>query len=83
MSPTLTGLDSFVITQIEEEMGISGVTLESKLDEINMDSLTFSEVLMSVEKEYGINLEEILQTFVLDANSTVGGFVESITAKIS
>ncbi|WP_086669386.1 phosphopantetheine-binding protein [Lentzea kentuckyensis] len=83
MSATLTGLDTFVITQIEEEMGVSGVTLASKLDEIDMDSLTFSEVLMSVEKEFGVDLEELLETFVLDANSTVGGLVESITAKLS
>lgn len=64
-------------------MGISGVTLASKLDEIDMDSLTFSEVLMSVEKEYGIDLEELLETFVLDTGSTVGGLVDSITAKLS
>ncbi len=64
-------------------MGVSGVTLASKLDEIDMDSLTFSEVLMSVEKEFGVDLEELLETFVLDANSTVGGLVESITAKLS
>lgn len=64
-------------------MGISGVTLASKLDEIDMDSLTFSEVLMSVEKEYGIDLEELLETFVLDLDSTVGGLVDSITAKLS
>jgi acyl carrier protein len=64
-------------------MGISGVTLASKLDEIDMDSLTFSEVLMSVEKEFGIDLEELLETFVLDANSTVDGLVGSITAKLS
>jgi acyl carrier protein len=48
-----------------------------------MDSLTFSEVLMSVEKEYGIDLEELLETFVLDTGSTVGGLVDSITAKLS
>jgi acyl carrier protein len=48
-----------------------------------MDSLTFSEVLMSVEKEYGIDLEELLETFVLDLDSTVGGLVDSITAKLS
>jgi acyl carrier protein len=64
-------------------MGVSGVTLASKLDEIDMDSLTFSEVLMSVEKEFGVDLEELLETFVLDANSTVSGLVESITAKLS
>ena len=64
-------------------MGISGITLASKLDEIDMDSLTFSEVLMSVEKEYGIDLEELLETFVLDVDSTVGGLVDSITAKLS
>lgn len=64
-------------------MSISGVTLASKLDDIDMDSLTFSEVLMSVEKEYGIDLEELLETFALDAESTVGGLVDSITAKLS
>ncbi|HEX8868359.1 MAG TPA: phosphopantetheine-binding protein [Lentzea sp.] len=62
---------------------MTGVTLESKLDEIDMDSLTFSEVLMSVEKEFGVDLEELLETFVLDASSTVGGLVDSITAKLS
>jgi acyl carrier protein len=43
-----------------------------------MDSLTFSEILMSVEKEYGADLESVMEHFPLDGDATVGGLVQAI-----
>lgn len=76
-------LESIVVLLIEEESGASGVTSDTRLEDLGMDSLTFSEVLMSIEKDYGINLDQLQKEFAVDREATVAGLVAAITAEIA
>ncbi len=79
----IVSVESFVIELIEEETGIGGVTPETRLDELSMDSLTFSEVLINVEKKFGVNLDEIQEGSSVKHDSTVAHFIREIFDEFS
>jgi acyl carrier protein len=76
-------LMSIVVELIKEEAGVDGVAPESRLDDLGMDSLTFSEVLMNIEKDYGVNLDRLQREFSADGEATVERLVDAISVEIS
>ncbi|MET9695250.1 acyl carrier protein [Streptomyces sp. NPDC006514] len=64
---------------IEEETGDSDVTLDTPLQ--GMDSLTFSEILMNVEKNLGVEfgLEE---AFSLNRDATVASLLQAMKERL-
>ncbi|MFB7272634.1 acyl carrier protein [Streptomyces sp. NPDC056244] len=75
----LQELESLLIRVVEEETGESGITLGTSLQGI--DSLTFSEILMNVEKEFDVEfgLEE---AFSLGGGATVGALLEAMAERL-
>lgn len=76
----LQELESLLIRVVEEETGESGITLGTSLQGI--DSLTFSEILMNVEKEFDVEfgLEE---AFSLGGGATVGALLEAMAERLA
>ncbi len=59
-----------------KELEDTEITLESTWDELELDSLDTVELLMSIEEEFGINME------MNEKLKTVGDVVEEIKNKI-
>lgn len=62
---------------IAEKMDIdaAGITMESSLSELEIDSLDMVEIIMSIEEELGISLEELTDV------KTVGDVMSFIEAQ--
>lgn len=74
-------LETMLISEIEEETGNAVPTLNTKLFELDMDSLTFSEVLMNLERKLGVELD-LIETFDLDREATVAGLLQAIQQRL-
>ncbi|GAB3150081.1 hypothetical protein GCM10027290_37150 [Micromonospora sonneratiae] len=80
--PTDLGtLEELLTKQIEEETGHEDVTLAGKLNELDMDSLTFSEVLMNLERQLGVELD-LVETFEINRDTTVADLLRAISDKL-
>lgn len=80
--PTDLGtLEELLTKQIEEETGHEEVTLAGKLNELDMDSLTFSEVLMNLERQLGVELD-LVETFEINRDTTVADLLRAISDKL-
>ncbi|GAB2939672.1 hypothetical protein GCM10027280_29980 [Micromonospora polyrhachis] len=77
----LDTLEKLVIQQIEEETGHQNVTLAGKLNELDMDSLTFSEVLMNLERQLGVGLD-LVETFEINRDTSVADLLRAISAEL-
>ena len=68
-----------IITE-QNQVDASGVTLETGLADVGLDSLAVAELVFSVEDAFKVNLGDLSPT---DIPSTVGGMVALIEAKLA
>ncbi|WP_433527941.1 phosphopantetheine-binding protein [Micromonospora sp. CA-263727] len=74
-------LASLLIHEIEEETGNTVGSLGVKLVDLDMDSLTFSEVLMNLERKLGVELD-LVETFELDREADVAKLLTAIMDRL-
>ncbi len=55
-----------------KDMDITGITMETSFEDMELDSLDVIEVVMSIEEEFGITLE------IEDSVKTVGDLVKLV-----
>ena len=49
-----------IIELVEKESGETGLTIDSKFDEIDLDSLEFVELMLQVQSEFGVTIPDAL-----------------------
>ncbi|MBM7773495.1 acyl carrier protein [Actinokineospora baliensis] len=76
-------LNDVLITLIQDETGIEEVADNTVLVDLGMDSLTFSEILMNIEKDYGVDLDRVLREFAVDGAATVRHLTEAISTEFA
>ncbi|MGW0433852.1 phosphopantetheine-binding protein [Micromonospora sp. NPDC003197] len=77
----LDTLEKLLIKEIEEETGHQNVTRTGRLNELDMDSLTFSEILMNLERQLGVELD-LVETFEIDRETSVADLLRAISAEL-
>lgn len=78
----ITDLEVLLLTEIEEETGATDILLSSKLTDLDVDSLSFSEIVMNLERRIGAEID-IIETFELDRDATVEDLLAAITEKLA
>ena len=82
MTPTdQQSLTAAVLTAVQTEVGNEPVTPESTFGELDIESLTFAEILMSLEDQFGASLG-LEEEFARDAGATVQQLVDAVAARL-
>jgi len=57
LNPADNRLDALIVQALSEESGKNGITEMTTFDDLDIESLTFAEVLMRIEDETGQSLQ--------------------------
>lgn len=78
---SLTAVDALVIAVVIDETGRSEVYADSTFGELDIESLTFAEILMGIEDKLTFKLD-LEESFALDRSATIGDLIKAVQAEI-
>lgn len=76
----LTALATVVVQVIQDETGATSVTPSQTFGELDIESLTFAEILMGIEDKLGAKLS-LEESFDLDSTTTVDDLIFAVQSK--